>query len=100
MPASRAQAGSMWNETVSSPLRPIELECCNFYGDPNTIYLPYSRIGGSIAAVRWNRSHDVFDRRSEMSPDVPVQLTAAAYFAGRDAALESIFKLISEQPRR
>lgn len=46
------------------------------------------------SAVRWNLSRDVFDGRREMSPHVPVQLTARAYFAGEDPALDAVFRLI------
>ena len=30
-----------------------------------------------------------------MSPEVPVQLTAEAYFAGQDPALEAIYRMIA-----
>ena len=71
-------------------------ECCNFHGDASHVVLPFSRIEGEISTVRWNLSQNVFDGRREMSPDVPVQLTAGAYFAGRDLALEAVFRLIQE----
>lgn len=58
--------------------------------------LPFSRIEGEISTVRWNLSQNLFDGRREMSPDVPVQLTAGAYFAGRDPALEAVFRSIQE----
>jgi hypothetical protein len=41
----------------------------------------------------------VFDGRREMSPDVPVQLTAKDYFAGRDPALDAVFRLIDDGKR-
>lgn len=69
-------------------------ECCNFYGDPASVTLPYSGHQAELTAVRWNLSKEVFDARREMSPEVPVQLTAGAYFAGRDPALEAIFRMI------
>lgn len=71
-------------------------ECCNFHGDASHVVLPFSRIEGEISTVRWNLSQNVFDGRREMSPDVPVQLTAKAYFAGQDPALEAVFRLIQE----
>jgi hypothetical protein len=70
-------------------------ECCNLHGDPAHVTLPYSRIEGEFSGVRWNLSQNVFDGRREMSPDVPVQLTAKAYFAGQDPALEAVFRLIA-----
>jgi hypothetical protein len=69
-------------------------ECCNLYGDPAHVRLPYSGIEGELTGVKWNLSGNVFDARREMSPDVPVQLTAPAYFAGKDPALEAVFEVI------
>jgi hypothetical protein len=69
-------------------------ECCNFYGDPSTFTLPYSKIKGEVSAVKWNLSSHVFDRRREISPEVPVQLTAKDYFAGRDPVMETVFRMI------
>lgn len=68
-------------------------ECCNLYGDPVSVTLPYSGVQGELTAVKWQLSTPG-DRRREMSPGVPVQLTAAAYFAGQDPALEAIWRLI------
>ena len=69
-------------------------ECCNLYGDPMPVQLPYSGIQGELTAYKWQLSSPG-DRRREMSPHVPVQLTAEAYFAGRDPALEAIFRMIA-----
>ncbi|HEX8394899.1 MAG TPA: S41 family peptidase [Longimicrobium sp.] len=71
-------------------------ECCNLYGDPAVVTLPYSRIQGEFTAVKWQLSTPS-DRRREMSPEVPVQLTAAAYFAGLDPALDATLRLIAER---
>jgi hypothetical protein len=68
-------------------------ECCNLYGDPVHVTLPYSGVEGELTAVKWQLSAPG-DRRREISPEVPVQLTAADYFAGRDPALEAIWRLI------
>jgi hypothetical protein len=68
-------------------------QCCNLHGDATFIRLPYSGIEGGISAVRWNLSHP-WDRRREMVPQVPVQLTASDYFAGRDPALQAVYALI------
>ncbi|MBW3571223.1 MAG: tetratricopeptide repeat protein [Gemmatimonadetes bacterium] len=69
-------------------------ECCNLYGDPTRVVLPYSGTQGELTAVKWQLSTPS-DRRREMSPEVPVQLTAAAYFAGQDPAMEAVFRMIA-----
>lgn len=69
-------------------------ECCNLNGDFAQVQLPHIGMSGTISGIRWNLSGDAFDGRREMSPQVPVLLTAAAYFAGGDPALETVFKLI------
>jgi tetratricopeptide (TPR) repeat protein len=74
-------------------------ECCNFYGDPSMFTLPYSKIKGEVSAVKWNFSSHVFDRRREISPEVPVQLTAKDYFAGRDPIIETVFRMIDGTKR-
>jgi hypothetical protein len=71
-------------------------ECCNLYGDPVNVTLPYSHVQAELTAVKWQLSSPG-DRRREISPEVPVQLTAAAYFAGRDPALEAIYQLIESR---
>jgi hypothetical protein len=45
------------------------------------VTLPYSGIQAELTAVMWQLSTPS-DRRRELSPKVPVQLTADAYFAG------------------
>ncbi|MBV9109090.1 MAG: tetratricopeptide repeat protein [Gemmatimonadetes bacterium] len=69
-------------------------ECCNLYGDPAALRLPWSGVQGELTAVKWQLSQPG-DARREMSPEVPVQLTAAAYFAGQDPALDAIYRLIA-----
>jgi len=71
-------------------------ECCNLHGDPVSVTLPYSGVEGEVTAVRWQLSSPG-DRRREMSPEVPVQLTAPAYFAGQDPALEAIYRMIGSR---
>jgi tetratricopeptide (TPR) repeat protein len=68
-------------------------ECCNLHGDPAAIRLPWSGVQGEVTAVKWQLSQPG-DARREISPEVPVQLTAAAYFAGQDPALDAIYRLI------
>jgi hypothetical protein len=69
-------------------------ECCNLYGDPVSLHLPWSGVEGELTAVKWQLSQPG-DARREISPEVPVQLTAAAYFAGQDPALDAIYRLIA-----
>lgn len=71
-------------------------ECCVFHGDPEHITLPYSRIEGELSVYRWALTSP-WDGRREVSPHIPVQLTAAAYFAGRDPALETIFRITDQR---
>jgi tetratricopeptide (TPR) repeat protein len=72
-------------------------ECCNLHGDAATVSLPYSKLRGAISAVRWNQSHP-WDARREIVPQIPVALTAKAYFAGEDPALAAIFRVIASAP--
>jgi hypothetical protein len=85
-------------ERLASPIFVGEppSECCNLNGDATQFYLPYSRVGVNISAVRWNLSHP-YDERREISPDVPVQLTASDYFSGRDTVLATTYRLIAER---
>jgi len=69
-------------------------ECCNLYGDPIAVRLPFSKIQAELTAVKWQLSTPG-DRRREMSPHVPVQLTTEAYFNGKDPALEAVYRLIA-----
>jgi tetratricopeptide (TPR) repeat protein len=74
-------------------------ECCSLHGNAASVQLTYSGLSGRVSGARWNLSGDVFDGRREMSPHVPVQLTAAAYFAGLDPALDAVFRLIDRAKR-
>jgi hypothetical protein len=71
-------------------------ECCNLFGDPTGVYLPYSRIRGELTAVRWQLSTPA-DRRREMSPEVPVQMTAQDFFGGRDPVMEAVVRMIGKR---
>ncbi len=71
-------------------------ECCNLYGDPVGVVLPYSGVRGELTAVKWQLSAPG-DRRREMSPELPVQLTARAYFAGEDPALAAVYRAIQSR---
>lgn len=69
-------------------------ECCNLYGDALSIRLPFSGIQGELTAYKWQLSSPG-DRRREMSPEVPVQLTAPAYFKGEDPVMDAVRRLIA-----
>jgi hypothetical protein len=62
-------------------------------GDESFVTLPYSGVRGWLTSVWWQYSHP-WDKRTSLVPDVPVQLTAKAYFAGQDPAMETILTLI------
>jgi tetratricopeptide (TPR) repeat protein len=72
-------------------------QCCALYGDDSQFTLPFSKINGGVSAVKWNLSGNVFDGRREITPQVPVVLTAKDYFAGRDPALEAVFRIIKSR---
>ena len=74
-------------------------ECCNFYGDPTEVTLPYSRVQGELTAMKWNLSTP-WDLRRELVPDVPVQLTAKEYFSGEDSVLQATLSLLQTSGRR
>jgi hypothetical protein len=74
-------------------------QCCNLNGDFSSFVLPYSKIGGTMPVVKWNLSHP-YDTRREISPHVPVQLTAEDYFSGRDTVVETTYRLIAEKRRQ
>jgi len=58
-------------------------------GDESMTVLPYSGIRAFLTSVRWQYSHP-WDLRTSMVPDIPVQLTAKDYFAGKDPVMETI----------
>jgi hypothetical protein len=60
----------------------------NNYGDESEVVLPYSGIAAGVSGVRWQLGYPSDARRSVV-PQVPVAMTAADYFAGRDPALET-----------
>jgi len=66
----------------------------NQFGDNSIFLLPYSRHAAAVTCVVWQLS-DPFDKRAVITPQVPVQLTAKAYFAGQDPALETIQQIIA-----
>lgn len=59
----------------------------NNYGDESQLTLPYSGIWGGLPGVKWQLGYP-YDARRSIVPQVPVRMTAADYFAGRDPVLE------------
>ncbi len=69
-------------------------------GDEANILLPWSGISATVSGVRWQLSHP-WDRRVSIVPQVPMTMTAADYFAGRDPVLETVKAMIArEDPTR
>lgn len=71
----------------------------NQWGDESQFVLPYSGQIGSFSGLRWQISHP-WDQRHSLVPQVPIQLTAKAYFRGEDPALDAVFQLIIEQNKK
>jgi hypothetical protein len=68
----------------------------NNAGDESQFVLPYSGLTGALSSVRWQLSHP-WDIRRSIVPQMPVPLTAAAYFRGDDPVLEAITRRIAMQ---
>lgn len=66
----------------------------NQEGDEGAVRLPYSGLRANISGVWWQYSHP-WDHRRFIAPEVPVQLHAADYFAGRDPALDVVREMIA-----
>jgi tetratricopeptide (TPR) repeat protein len=64
----------------------------NNYGDESEVQLPYSGIWAGVTSVKWQLGYP-YDQRRSIVPNIPVVLTAADFFAGRDPAWESIAAL-------
>ena len=61
----------------------------NLFGDTRPVVLPDSGQTLRMAARYWERSTPD-DARITIEPEIPVELTADDYFAGRDPVLEAI----------
>ncbi len=68
-------------------------------GDEGHIKLPYSGLLALVAAVKWQLSHP-WDVRATIVPQIPVPLTAADYFGGRDPVLDATLKVIAANSGR
>jgi tetratricopeptide (TPR) repeat protein len=71
----------------------------NVAGEDTHVVLPYSRAVLSISSRYWQDS-DPGDRRPWIAPDMPVGLTSADYFAGRDPAMEAVFAVLEADRAR
>lgn len=65
-------------------------------GDESQVELPYSHVHAWLTSVRWQYSHP-WDTRHSIVPQVPVQLSAKDYFAGKDPALETIKRMVGQK---
>lgn len=65
----------------------------NFVGEETNVFLPYSRIRGSISTQYWQDSVPG-DDREWIAVDIPVPVKATDYFLNHDAALAEIYRLI------
>jgi len=72
----------------------------NFVGEETNLRLPYSQLIGSISTQYWQDSSPN-DTRLWIPIDLPVELSAADYFAGRDPVLEAVLRRIApvQQPK-
>lgn len=71
----------------------------NFTGEEASVRLPWSGIRGSISS-RHNQVSDPMDERAWIDVDLPVPLTAADYFAGRDPVMETLARAIEAERSR
>jgi len=71
----------------------------NAYGDESAVVLPYSGIWAGVTGVKWQLGYP-YDLRRAVVPQIPVALTAADYFAGRDPVVDTIMSLCSHGSRR
>lgn len=63
----------------------------NFVGEETSLELPWTGLVGSLSDHYWQDS-DPGDEREFIAMDIAVPVTAADYFAGRDAALEAVLR--------
>ena len=61
----------------------------NFVGETIPVLLPYTQMRMTVSDLYWQRSWPM-DHRMWIPPDVPTEMSSAAYFAGRDPAMEAI----------
>src|SRR5688572_659357 len=69
----------------------------NFTGESTATVLPYSRLMVGISN-RMHMNSDWEDKRAWIAPQLPVPLSSADFFAGRDPALQAIISVVSQKP--
>jgi hypothetical protein len=68
----------------------------NAIGEHTVVPLPYSGLMLSISS-RYHQQSYPGDERAWIAPDVPVAMTSADYFAGRDPVLEAARAIIADR---
>lgn len=68
----------------------------NFTGEDTDVLLPYTGLKLSISSRYWQDSFPG-DRRPYISVAMPVELSSADYFAGRDPVLAALAELLSKE---
>jgi tetratricopeptide (TPR) repeat protein len=63
----------------------------NQHGDSSYFFLPYSGIAAQLSSAWWQYGTP-FDKRRSLVPDIPVQLTAKDWLAGRDPVMDVVLK--------
>lgn len=66
----------------------------NFTGESNPVELPFSGLSMSISSRYWQDSYPG-DDRSAIPVELPVELSAQDYFAGRDPVLDAVKKVLA-----
>lgn len=70
----------------------------NHWGNEREFRLPYSGLRGTISSG-WNQPVSARDARTEIAPEIRVDLRSEDYFAGRDPALDAaLAALVAEPP--
>ncbi|HEY0809930.1 MAG TPA: hypothetical protein VGD49_07190, partial [Longimicrobiales bacterium] len=69
----------------------------NFTGEGTATVLPYSRLMVGISN-RMHMNSDWEDKRAWIAPQLPVPLSSADFFSGRDPALQAIISLVNQKP--
>jgi tetratricopeptide (TPR) repeat protein len=68
----------------------------NHMGEAGWFVLPYSDVWGIISS-QYHQASRSEDHRVWVAPHLPVTLSSAQYFAGRDPAMEQILQLVASQ---
>jgi hypothetical protein len=68
----------------------------NFVGEDTEVRLPHSGLYASISSLL--HQSNPLDNRPWISPQLPVELSSADYFANRDPVLEAIWGVLAASP--